>query len=229
MSGYNLIAAERQRQVLQEGWTFDHDDEHDDGELIRAAACYLDTARMREVQALHVHAISHPGWPWAQAFWKPSDDPIRNLVKAGALIAAEIDRLQRAADRNPTKGRSGDPLTTEGDEAPGALADTGNQQQPDDGLDGRMGHDHAGASGEEQPTRTEGGASVRPDLDSLELTLEQVADLLGCTWEFVSLFIHRGELASVVREVHAWDDLFVVSHRTLVTLGALHDFIERQW
>jgi hypothetical protein len=36
-------------------------------------------------------------WPWDQDWWKPSPDPIRNLVKAGALIAAEIDRLQRLA------------------------------------------------------------------------------------------------------------------------------------
>jgi hypothetical protein len=34
-------------------------------------------------------------WPWDPSWWKPSPDPIRNLVKAGALIAAEIDRLQR--------------------------------------------------------------------------------------------------------------------------------------
>lgn len=33
------------------------------------------------------------GWPWDMKWWKPSDDPIKNLVKAGALIAAEIDRL----------------------------------------------------------------------------------------------------------------------------------------
>jgi hypothetical protein len=37
-------------------------------------------------------------WPWDQEWWKPSDDPIRNLAKAGALIAAEIDRLQRKAE-----------------------------------------------------------------------------------------------------------------------------------
>ena len=33
------------------------------------------------------------GWPWEPADWKPDNDPVRNLVKAGALIAAEIDRL----------------------------------------------------------------------------------------------------------------------------------------
>lgn len=34
------------------------------------------------------------GWPWSLNWWKPSSDPIKDLVKAGALIAAEIDRLQ---------------------------------------------------------------------------------------------------------------------------------------
>jgi hypothetical protein len=32
-------------------------------------------------------------WPWSFEWWKPKDR-IRNLVRAGALIAAEIDRLQ---------------------------------------------------------------------------------------------------------------------------------------
>ena len=35
-------------------------------------------------------------WPWEDNAWKPSGDPVWNLVKAGALIAAEIDRLARA-------------------------------------------------------------------------------------------------------------------------------------
>lgn len=35
-------------------------------------------------------------WPFSQEWWKPTpDDRIRELAKAGALIAAEIDRLQR--------------------------------------------------------------------------------------------------------------------------------------
>jgi hypothetical protein len=36
------------------------------------------------------------GFPWDYKWWKPSKDPIKNLVKAGALIAAEIDRLQNS-------------------------------------------------------------------------------------------------------------------------------------
>jgi hypothetical protein len=34
-------------------------------------------------------------WPWSQDWWKPTN-PRRDLVKAGALIAAEIERLDRA-------------------------------------------------------------------------------------------------------------------------------------
>jgi hypothetical protein len=34
-------------------------------------------------------------WPWDLSWLKPSPDPKHNLVKAGALIAAEIDRLNR--------------------------------------------------------------------------------------------------------------------------------------
>lgn len=89
MTGVEIIAAERERQQTQEGWTPDHDDEHGEGELRKAALCFLadvwsDTRCPR-------------GWPWHWKWWKPSDDQILNLAKAGALIAAEIDRLQRAA------------------------------------------------------------------------------------------------------------------------------------
>lgn len=95
MNGVELIWKERQRQVGQEGWTQEHDDEHDGGELTSAGVAYALVALEQ------VSGIEHWGesrhvqfWPWDMPFWKPSDDPIRNLVKAGALIAAEIDRLQ---------------------------------------------------------------------------------------------------------------------------------------
>ena len=84
MTGVELIAAERQRQMDVEGWTPEHDAEHDAGEILDAAICY----------AVPRFAVKY--WPWGRQWWKPSDDPIRNLVKAGALIAAEIDRLRRA-------------------------------------------------------------------------------------------------------------------------------------
>ncbi len=40
-------------------------------------------------------------WPWDEEWWKPDNDAVRNLAKAGALIAAEIDRLQRLQPNIP--------------------------------------------------------------------------------------------------------------------------------
>jgi hypothetical protein len=40
MSGIELIAAERERQVSVEGWTPEHDDKHDSGSLVAAAVTY---------------------------------------------------------------------------------------------------------------------------------------------------------------------------------------------
>lgn len=92
-----LIAAERERQITVEGWTAEHDDGHTKCELNEAARAY---ARAAEVQIRSGVHPDHSGfWPWDAAWWKPSPDPIRNLVKAGALIAAEIDRLQRIKDK----------------------------------------------------------------------------------------------------------------------------------
>jgi hypothetical protein len=98
-SGVELIAAERQRQISVEGWTPDHDDEHSRGELATAASVYLLLAEHQSVNPNPNQPLAkEPAcWPWSFRWWKPSADPIRNLVKAGALIAAEIDRLQRAA------------------------------------------------------------------------------------------------------------------------------------
>lgn len=99
-SGVELIAEERKRQVSKEGWTPAHDDKHKGRQLAKGAESYL---------CLHTFPNENPAcdgklrgacnWPWAKKWWKPSSDPIRNLVKAGALIAAEIDRLQRKQAR----------------------------------------------------------------------------------------------------------------------------------
>ena len=84
-TGTELIAAERERQITEEGRNLDWI--HEKGELLDAAVCYAEAVQMND------HRM-YEDWPWAECWWKPSDDPIRNLVKAGALIAAEIDRLQ---------------------------------------------------------------------------------------------------------------------------------------
>ena len=88
-SGASLIARERERQVSVEGWTSAHDDDHENGEMLSAAVWYLDNGCEFDL------GLTLPPWPWEPAWWKPSDDRVRQLVKAGALIAAEIDRLQR--------------------------------------------------------------------------------------------------------------------------------------
>lgn len=92
------VLAERQRQISSEGWTPEHDDHHNCGELSLAAANYAAVsgyAFKHDTQADDMHpSVS---WPWDGYWWKPSVDPRRNLVKAGALILAEIERLDRAA------------------------------------------------------------------------------------------------------------------------------------
>jgi len=89
MSGIERIAAERKRQMSVKGWTPEHDDGHNNFELLEAAICYAN-------EYYHAHLDSVPSsWPWEPEAWKPSTDIIRNLEKAGALIAAEIDRLDR--------------------------------------------------------------------------------------------------------------------------------------
>lgn len=93
MTGAELIAAERQRQMDVEGWTPEHDAEHHGGELVQAARAYAAVHATPRALIDSGWAAESVGWPWAAKHWKPSDDPIRNLVKAGALIAAEIDRL----------------------------------------------------------------------------------------------------------------------------------------
>lgn len=95
--GATLIAEERERQISDEGWCDSHDDGHDYGEIIRAALCYAEAA----LDVLRHNArpvnIAPFLWPWEKKWWKPDHkNAVRNLVKAGALIAAEIDRLQRA-------------------------------------------------------------------------------------------------------------------------------------
>ena len=111
-SGSDLIAAECKRQKEVEGWTPEHDDEHTDGSIASAAICYLTRSWLWErfVGKEAFSTVLPMEWPgsWASEWWKPLPAPgkiitrthiIRMLVKAGALIAAEIDRLQRLKER----------------------------------------------------------------------------------------------------------------------------------
>ena len=98
MKSIELITAERQRQIEVEGRTAEHDRQHKNGELALVAACYAIPGDRRS----WVSGVISKGradlivklFPWALTWFKPTpDDRIRELTKAGALIAAEIDRL----------------------------------------------------------------------------------------------------------------------------------------
>ena len=84
-TGSELIREERLRQITKEGWTQDHDKQHDVWEFVEAARAYL---------MIYDNNIERTWiWPWTGGFFKPKD-AIKDLVRAGALIAAAIDRLQ---------------------------------------------------------------------------------------------------------------------------------------
>lgn len=112
-TGAELITEERRRQIDAEGWTTQHDDEwHGSGELVQAAVGYLDVypdnsdgteKRHRFVVETRYEGGFDFDDPWPKE-WDLEHDkrdkhpPLRRLVIAGALIAAEIDRLQRESD-----------------------------------------------------------------------------------------------------------------------------------
>lgn len=80
------VLAERQRQSDQEGYTSERDNGYNQGQLARAAACYA-------LRSAYIGASNF--WPWEPETWKPKHTRRDDLVKAGALILAEIDRLDR--------------------------------------------------------------------------------------------------------------------------------------
>lgn len=99
LTGAQRISEERSRQVAL-GRGASHDDDHDKGELLMAAQALVGVARLEEAigrapQRWELDEMF--AWPWMDEPPNCTGDPIRTLDKAGALIAAEIDRLQRAA------------------------------------------------------------------------------------------------------------------------------------
>lgn len=98
MSVIEEIAAERKRQVEAEGFDATHDDQHSNGEISDAALCYGNEVRWRRMfgKTVEKSLIQGPpaAWPWAREWWKPKNDR-RDLIRAAALIVAEIERLDR--------------------------------------------------------------------------------------------------------------------------------------
>ena len=117
--GVSLIEEERARQIEKEGWSAEHDDGHTKGELAMAACCYAQPERLYKMSSTKDGVYFHDAWPFEPVnlsrscfnwdkrrqfiggnhpMWPDqlSDEQrLDLLVKAGALIAAEIDRLKR--------------------------------------------------------------------------------------------------------------------------------------
>ena len=96
MNGLESIAEERIRQYVVEGFGPEHDNEHINNEMVRAAVCYafmgMHTQQLTELK------YTLECWPFSEEWLKVNTGKggmRRNLVKAGALLAAEIDRLDR--------------------------------------------------------------------------------------------------------------------------------------
>lgn len=90
-TGIEIIAEERKRQIEVEGWTSDNDSKYVDDQLAEAAASYA----LPNLWRISPDRIPIT-WPFDNRWWKPTpDNRIKELAKAGALIAAEIDRIQR--------------------------------------------------------------------------------------------------------------------------------------
>ncbi len=81
------VIAERQRQQSVKGFSTEQDDTYTGGELAGAAISYITP----------FEAMTY--WPadWHDDSFKPTSER-RNLVKAAALIIAEIERIDRKSD-----------------------------------------------------------------------------------------------------------------------------------
>jgi hypothetical protein len=112
-NGVALIFAERRRQVYKLGYNKEHDMQHEEFELAQAAACYTACSaglQIRERKLRQNREIFEDPWPFTRGSdsrpWGEDDDTVITmprgttlglelLVKAGAMLAAEIDRLKR--------------------------------------------------------------------------------------------------------------------------------------
>lgn len=109
--GLQRIRDERGHQKFDHGYTTDHDQHHHVRELVDAANCYLYEVvypsnvpasqkigtGLASVEQRSGSSTPMPStWPWEPEAWKPSDDRVHNLEKAGALYLAARDLMARA-------------------------------------------------------------------------------------------------------------------------------------
>ena len=97
-TGIERITKEMVRQLGSLGWSHLHDESHTKMQLAMAAKAYINYNWYVMIGNSHETAVaaSLNFWPWKKEEFKPSLNMIRNLEKAGAMLAAEIDRLERS-------------------------------------------------------------------------------------------------------------------------------------
>lgn len=116
-SALNDIFVERQRQIEVEGWTPEHDDAHEQGALAIAGGWYAINADSHnwidvmgvagrpdsssKISAAFNEVNGYYAWPFGLEWWKPKNTR-NDLVRAAALIVAEIERIDRAAAKTIT-------------------------------------------------------------------------------------------------------------------------------
>lgn len=92
-----LVAKERTRQIVEKGYTAEHDDEHTDGSLADAAACFSSNSDLFRISYVNYVEL----WPWEPEFFtKRQHDRKQQLIIAAAFINAEYDRIVRAEQKN---------------------------------------------------------------------------------------------------------------------------------
>lgn len=100
--GVRDLLTERRRQVQEKGYPPERDDTYTRGQLADAASAYafLADARAANPAARLDYLKAKPPslWPWGPEQWKPASQRLM-LIKAGALILAELDRLDRMESR----------------------------------------------------------------------------------------------------------------------------------
>lgn len=93
--------AERERQVVGEGFDTDHDDNHSDHQaLAYAAGSYLSPVwKNTDAKDKGRPPLQ---WPWEEAWWKPKDK-VRDAERGAALALAYLEQLDRDHERDEFK------------------------------------------------------------------------------------------------------------------------------
>ncbi len=103
----DYVLEERIRQTVKKGYTSEHDDQHKNGRLAVAAACYA-VNKMPDV-TISVCRASHTecgmqlqdAWPWDREWDKrQKHSRFRSAVISCSLMLAELERMIRNGEND---------------------------------------------------------------------------------------------------------------------------------